>query len=237
MRAGRRAALQGIALSAAVVAVLLGSLVWLGAVESITSLLEWFEAKGSMGLLLFILVMALVTVFLLPGALFTTGAGAIFGVVEGTVGVVLGTTLGATLAFLIARLLFGARAARYVMNHARIRGISEKLTRHGWQVVLLTRLVPFFPAKLANYVFGLSQFSLSGFVVGTLLGIIPLSLHNVYLGSLAADLTQLGDRRIDRTPVEWGIYAVGLLLILGAVIMLGRIAGRALSAYEQIEDT
>ena len=37
----------------------------------------------------------LVVVFLLPGVLFTTGAGFVFGVVEGSIVVLLGTTLGA----------------------------------------------------------------------------------------------------------------------------------------------
>jgi hypothetical protein len=42
------------------------------------------------------------------------------------------------------------------MDHARLRVVSEELTPHGWKIVLLTRLIPFFPGKISNYFFGLT---------------------------------------------------------------------------------
>jgi uncharacterized membrane protein YdjX (TVP38/TMEM64 family) len=99
---------------------------------------------------LFVVVMALVVVLLLPGVLFTTGAGFVFGIVEGTAYVVTGTVLGAVVAFLIARHLFGERARRFVLERSRLRLLSEEAVPHAWKVVLLTRLIPFFPSKLAN---------------------------------------------------------------------------------------
>jgi hypothetical protein len=53
-------------------------------------LLQWFDAQGAWAPLLFILIMAAVVVLVLPGVLFTTGAGFVFGVVEGTMYVVIG---------------------------------------------------------------------------------------------------------------------------------------------------
>jgi hypothetical protein len=49
--------------------------------------------------------MAAVVVLVLPGVLFTTGAGFVFGVVKGSIYVVTGTTLGAVLAFLNSRVI------------------------------------------------------------------------------------------------------------------------------------
>ena len=88
--------------------------------EDVLRFLDWLDALGIWGPLLFIVVMILVVVFLLPGVMFTTGAGFVFGVVEGTVYVVIGTTLGATLAFLIARYLFGDWASQFVLRHAKL---------------------------------------------------------------------------------------------------------------------
>lgn len=146
--------LLGIAASILFVAAILAVMIWFGAHEQVLRLLEWFEAQGAWAPLLFILIMAAVVVLLLPGVLFTTGAGFVFGLVEGSICVVAGTTLGATLAFLIARYLFGRRASRFIMAHARIRLVSEELTPHGWKIVLLTRLIPFFPGKISNYFSG-----------------------------------------------------------------------------------
>ena len=206
--------------------------------EDVLRLLDWLDALGIWGPLLFIMVMMLVVVFLLPGVAFTAGAGFVFGVVEGTVCVVVGTTLGAALAFLIARHLFGDRASQFVLRRARLRLVSEEFTPHGWKIVLLTRLVPFFPFKLSNYFFGLTQFSLRGFMGGTFVGIIPLSLHNVWLGSIAAGITVPGGHIAARTPFEWVLYGGGFLAIVGLVVYLNRLARGALARYteEDIEE-
>ena len=206
--------------------------------EDVLQLLDWLDALGIWGPLLFIMIMMLVVVLVLPGLMFTAGAGFVFGLVEGTVCVVVGTTLGAGLAFLIARYLFGDRASQFVLRRARLRLVSEELTPHGWKIVLLTRLVPFFPYKLSNYFFGLTQFSLRGFMGGTFVGVIPLSLHNVWLGSIAAGITVPGGHIAARTPFEWVLYGGGFLAIVGLVVYLNRLARRALAGYteEDVEE-
>jgi uncharacterized membrane protein YdjX (TVP38/TMEM64 family) len=203
--------------------------------EDVLRLLDWLDALGVWGPLLFIMIMMLVVVLVLPGVMFTAGAGFVFGVVEGTVCVVVGTTLGAALAFLIARYLFGDRASQFVLSRARLRLVSEELTPQGWKIVLLTRLVPFFPYKLSNYFFGLTQFSLRGFMGGTFVGIIPLSLHNVWLGSIAAGITVPGGHIAARTPFEWVLYGGGFLVIVGLVAYLNHLARRALARYTEEE--
>ncbi len=223
--------LLGVAASVLFVAGLLALLIYFGAYEQVLRLLMWFESQGAWAPLFFILIMAAVVVLVLPGVLFTTGAGFVFGVVEGTIIVVLGTTLGAGLAFLIARHLFGPRARSFVMARAKLQVVSDELTPHGWKIVLLTRLIPFFPGKISNYFFGLTPFSLTGFVGGSLLGFIPYSVHNVYLGSIAADITTLGARNLDRTPLQWALYGAGFIATVVAVIYLSRLARRALSRY------
>ncbi len=225
--------LLGIAASIVFAAAVLGVLIYFDLHHQVLRLLRWFDAQGAWAPLLFILIMAAVVVLVLPGVLFTTGAGFVFGVVEGTLYVVAGTTLGATLAFLIARHLFGQRARQFIMGHARLHVVSKELTPHGWKIVLLTRLIPFFPSKISNYFFGLTAFSLRGYVGGSLLGFIPFSVHSVYLGSIAADLSTLGAREVGRTPLEWTLYGAGFVAAVAAVLVFNRLARRALARYEQ----
>ncbi|MFO7594018.1 MAG: TVP38/TMEM64 family protein [Pseudomonadota bacterium] len=225
--------LWGIAASILLVAVILGLLIYFDMDEQVIRLLQWFEVKGAWASLLFILIMAAVVVLLLPGILFTTGAGFVFGVVEGAIYVVIGTTLGATLAFIIARYLFGQRAKVFIMRHSRFRLVSDEVVPHGWKIVLLTRLIPFFPSKISNYFFGLTPFSLRGYVGASLLGFIPFSVHNVYLGSIAADLSTLGARNAQRTPLEWTLYGAGFVAAVVAIISLNRMARRALKRFEE----
>lgn len=218
------------------VAIILALLVRFGVHEQVLYLLRWFDAQGAWAPLLFILIMAAVVVLVLPGVLLTTGAGFVFGVVEGSLYVLTGTMLGATLAFLIARYLFGQRARQFIMARSRFRMVSEELTPHGWKIVLLSRLIPFFPSKIANYFFGLTPFSLRGYVGGSLLGFIPFSVYSVYLGSIAADLSTLGARNLGRSPLEWALYGAGFVAAVLAVVMLSRLARRALARYAEKGD-
>ncbi len=227
----------GMLASIAFVGVILVALYSLGIHEQVVAMLQWFEAQGAWAALLFILLMTITVVALLPGFLFTTGAGFVFGVVEGTLYVVTGTVLGASLAFLAARHLFGERAKEFVMARARLRLMSDELTPHGWKIVLLTRLIPFFPGKISNYFFGLTRFSFRGFVGASTVGLIPFSLHNVYLGSIAADLTVLGVRETGRSTLEWAIYGAGFAGTVLAVIYLNILARRALAKYTDEEHT
>jgi uncharacterized membrane protein YdjX (TVP38/TMEM64 family) len=143
--------------------------------------------------------------------------------------VVLGTTVGASLAFLIARHLFGRRATHFVLAHAKLDMMSRELAPHGWKIVMLTRLIPFFPSKISNYFFGLTPCSFRAYIGASLVGFIPFSVHNVYLGSIAADLATLGERNVDRTPLEWTLYGIGFLIVVGAVIYLSHLARRVLA--------
>ncbi len=225
--------LLAMAASISTVAVILAVLVFFDVHEYVLILLQWTDAQGVWAGLMVIGLLAVIVVFILPGALVTTGAGFVFGVVEGTLYVVLGTTLGATLAFLLARYFFGRRARQFVVSRTRLRLFTEELTPQGWKIVLLSRLIPFFPSKLSNYFFGLTPFHLRGFVLGSLVGFIPFSLHNVYLGAIVADLTQLGQREAPRTTLEWAIYATGFGATVISIIVLSRISQRAMARYEE----
>mgnify|MGYP006164719151 FL=1 len=146
------------------------------------------------------------------------------------------TTLGATAAFLIARYCFGRRAKKFVRARAKWQLLNDELTPNGWKIVLLTRLIPFFPGKISNYFFGLTQFSLRGYIGGSLLGFIPFTVHNVYLGSLIADISSFDFTSRERSMWEWGLYAGGLLAAIAVIIYLNRLASRALAQYTE-QDT
>lgn len=222
----------GIAASTVFVGLIVAVLVYFDLQDVVIRFLRWLEQLGVWAPVLFTVVMALAVVFLLPGVLLTTGAGFVFGIATGTITVIIGTTLGAALAFVIARRAFGERATAYVLNNDKLRMLDAELPPHAWKIVMMTRLVPFFPAKLANYFFGLTSISLRAFVLGSLIGFAPLSLHNVYLGAIAAELTTEGLRTADFGEMQWAVYIGGFVLVLASVVWLGRWGWRALSKRE-----
>ncbi len=224
--------LRNILISTLIVALIVGVMIWFDWHREVIRLLQWLNDQGPLVSLMFILIMALVVVLLLPGVFFTTGAGFVFGVVEGTLYVVIGTTLGAVIAFLIARNFFGERAARWITKRAKIHIVTQELSKQGWKIIMLSRLVPFFPFKLSNYFFGLTPVSLRDFALGTLIGLIPFSLHNVYLGAMAA----MGLQADNVSGWQWLLYGLGFLATIALVYYLNRIAKQALAKITEPEE-
>ncbi|BCX88719.1 hypothetical protein MIN45_P1088 [Methylomarinovum tepidoasis] len=220
--------LLGLAGSALAVGLIVALLVAFDWHDEVIRWLQWIDRQGVWTPLLFIVLMALVVVLLLPGVFFTIGAGFVFGVVKGTVYVVLGTTLGAAIAYAIAHRFFGERAARWLAQRLHLKLMAEEMIERGFQIVLLSRLVPFFPSKLANYFFGLTGVRFKDFVLGTLIGIVPFSLHNVWLGAMAA----LGLKGVT-SPLQWGLYLLGFGATVALIFHLQRIARDALEKYRQ----
>lgn len=210
---------------------LLAVLVYFDVHLKLIALLEWIDAQGAWAAVLFILIIALVVIFILPGIFFTTGAGYVFGVVAGSIYVVLGTTLGAAIAFLIARYMFGERARQFVMSRSKLSLVNDEMAKHDFKVVLLTRLIPLFPGKLSNYFFGLTKFKFWNYVAASGIGFIPFSVHNVYIGSLVSDLAAMGEGGMTRTPAQWALYGFGFVCAIIAVVYFNSIAKKALAGY------
>lgn len=210
------------------VVVVLAVLFYFDGEKYVLQLFAWVETKGVWAFFIFILIELFVVALLLPGIVFTMGAGFLFGVVKGSVVVVVGTTLGAAVAFLVSRYFFVTKMANYLLNHPALELIDNELASKGWRFVLLTRMVPFFPFKLSNYFFGLTQFKLQDFTIGTAIGIIPITVVNVYMGSLAASMATLDTANVMQSPMAWGIYGVGFLVAIFFVVYLTRVAKKAL---------
>lgn len=189
-------------------------------------LLALFEGLGRWGAILYILLYALVIIALIPTLLFTLGAGYLFGFIGGILITATAMAIGCTAAFLMARHLFGDAAARKLREHPKLATLNRALAREGWKIVLLTRLLPIFPFKLSNYFFGLTSISLRGFFLGNLAGIMPISFFNVYLGSLAADLGELLDRK--PVPLEWTLYGAAIFVSIGLLYYMTHLARQSM---------
>lgn len=198
--------------------------------DHVHDFLLWIDSAGVYGHLLYIVTVIAVVVFLIPGVFITMGAGFIFGVVVGSIYIVVGTTLGAAISFILARYIFKDRVTKFYESHKKAKFINEYFSADGWKIILCTRLIPFFPFKASNYLFGLTKFKLSSFLSGTFLGIWPITIFNVYVGSLAASLSNLGDTS-ELGNEQIYFYLGGFLLLVGAIFYLARRAKLSLDNY------
>jgi len=141
----------------------------------------------------FVLIYAVATVALLPGTPLSLLAGLVFGPVFGALWAVIGATIGATLSFLVGRYAARGLVEGWMANNERVRKLDEGVERHGWRMLLLTRLVPVFPFNLQNYAYGLTRIGLGTYVLLTAVCIVPgAAVYTFAGGSLASarqDLT------------------------------------------------
>ncbi len=168
---------------------------------------------------------------ILPGFIFTLSAGFLFGVIKGTLFIVIGSTAGASVAFLAGRFLLRDKVTAALAKREKIRRFVRIVDQEGWRFVLITRMVPMFPFKLSNYAFGTTSIPFRQFFLGTIIGIVPLTVTNVYAGSLAGSLSNLEGGGAPDSPLRWAVYAGGFVIALAFLIYVRHLALRALDPY------
>jgi uncharacterized membrane protein YdjX (TVP38/TMEM64 family) len=176
-------------------------------VENIDRIDAWFESLGWWAPLVFIVLWIAACVFFLPGLPISIAGGLIFGAVWGTVWTTIGANIGAAAAFLIGRYLARGMVDRQIRSNAGLRRIDEGVNRHGWRMLMITRLVPLFPFNIQNYVYGLTNIKLHTYVLVSLICMLPGTIaYNFAAGSV-----RTGD--FGRTLWYLGVAAVFFVLL------------------------
>jgi len=222
---GRRARRLRPALAAAAVAALVLAGRRLGAL--VPAFQAWVEGLGAWGPLAFVAGYALAVVAFAPGSLLTLAGGAVFGLARGTAYAFVAATLGATAAFLVARHAARPWVARRIAADPRFAALDRAIAGQGRRIAFLLRLSPIFPFNLLNYALGLTRVRLRDYLLASA-GMLPGTVLYVYYGSLAGEVARAAGGSRTRSPLEWGLLAVGLAATLAVTRIVARLATRAL---------
>ena len=146
------------------------------------SLEAFVAARPLLAPLGFMLVYAVVTATMLPGAVFLTlGGGFLFGPWLGAACSVVGAGTGAVVVAAIARSAVGSslrhRAGPWLAR------IEAGFRRDAFSYVLALRLIPLFPFWLVNLLPAVLAVPLPAFALATFIGIIPGALVYAGIGS------------------------------------------------------
>jgi uncharacterized membrane protein YdjX (TVP38/TMEM64 family) len=125
--------------------------------EQLARLRTRIEAFGPWAPLLYVAGYVVAELLFVPALPVTLLGGLVFGPVRGTVYTWIGGTLAAAIAFLIARHLARDTVDRWRARSPRLERIDAAVERHGWRILMLTRLVPLFPFNLQNFAYGLTR--------------------------------------------------------------------------------
>lgn len=143
-----------------------------------------FAGNGAAGVLAFIGLYVLLSLTPFPASAMTIAAGISFGLGQGILVVVVAATLGAVTALYLGRML--GRDAVRGMASGRLDSLDALLSRRGMLSVILVRMVPVFPFAAVNYASGLTAVKVRDYVIGTAVGIIPVSGAYVAVGAYGA---------------------------------------------------
>ena len=102
-------------------------------------------------------------------------------------------------------------------------------------MVLLTRLSPIFPFILLNYFLGLTAVRTGAYVLANLFGMLPATFLLVYIGAAARDAIG-GPTDASADFYQQILKYVGLLATIAVVVMVTRMARRALREAEQSQE-
>lgn len=191
---------------------------------------QWIKGFGTWGVILYVGLYALATVFFLPGWILTVGAGVAFGLLWGTVAALCGATIGATLAFLIARYAARSAVSKRFARNKKFTALDQAIGDQGWKMIGLLRLSPLIPFNLSNYLYGLTAIRLLPYIVASFFGMLPGTLLYVYLGTIGKIGIDAASARSAKSPLEYWSLALGLLATLIVTIFLTRLAQRALKS-------
>jgi uncharacterized membrane protein YdjX (TVP38/TMEM64 family) len=178
---------------------------------SLGALTAWLEGLGPWGPVYWMLIVLASVVFLLPVPILAALSGFLFGAIPGALYNVIGMSAGCTIAFLLGRLFLARRARFWMEKHPRLRAFNRGLENQGWTFILSTRLLPGFPIKASNYLFGGLGYPLKDFLIGSPLGLLPYQFTGAYAGSLLADLSDPGQLAAwSREPLGLAVSLAGL---------------------------
>ncbi|MFV1987454.1 MAG: VTT domain-containing protein [Gemmatimonadota bacterium] len=186
----------------------------------------WVGGFGPMAPLVYGLGYIVFVILLVPGGALTLGAAFSFGFVKGGLIVFIAANIGAALAFVIGRYFLRSRVERWLSGKEKLSAIDRAVETQGWRVVALTRLSPVFPFNVQNYFYGLTGVSFGGYVLASLIGMVPGTVLYVYIGSAGAHVAQAAGG-----AASWGETALliaGLAATFLAVGLVTRVAKREL---------
>lgn len=193
--------------------------------RAMQALTGWIAGLGWWGPFLYGVIYVGATVLLIPGAVITIAAGALFGLWRGTLLVSLASTTGAALAFLLARSLARERVAHLAQHRPTFHAIDQAIGEGGWKIVALLRLSPAIPFNVQNYLYGLTPIGFWPYVLASWLAMLPGTFLYVYIGHLTG--VAVGGTRA-YTPAKWGMLGVGLLATVVVTVYLTRLARQKL---------
>ncbi|MCT4566657.1 MAG: TVP38/TMEM64 family protein [Maledivibacter sp.] len=160
--------------------------------ENIDILRHWINGFGYFGPLVYILIFIIGCLLFLPAPPFVILSGLVFGSLMGAIWTAIAALVADTCGFLIAKYAARDMIVRWSNRNKGFKKIDDGVKKHGWRILMITRLIPVFPYMLQSYAYGLTNIGFSSYIlvswICTIPGIIAFNLMGGVIGSGSSPL-------------------------------------------------
>ncbi|MFH1276871.1 MAG: VTT domain-containing protein [Candidatus Eisenbacteria bacterium] len=201
------------------------------------AMLRWVAGAGPLGPPALAAMFIVVCVFALPGLPLTLGGGFFFGFPGGFFLVMAGTSLGSAVAFGLGRTVARPWVVRWGSSRPKLVALDRAVGRRGLLLVMLSRLSPFFPYNLLTYGYSITRVPMRTFLVGSVIGVAPVTAFYVYAGTVMKSVADVAAGRVEAS--EFGITAplAAVGATAAALLVIARVAGREMERALRKDDS
>jgi uncharacterized membrane protein YdjX (TVP38/TMEM64 family) len=135
----------------------------------------------------FVLLQVLASLTFVPRTILGIAAGLIFGFAWGAFWAIFGAEAGAAAGFALWRWI-GTGWGRPISP--RLAQLAQRAEQGGWRAVAIARLIPGLPHSLVNAALALTRVGWRDYLVGSLVGMLPMTLLQVDIGAAGGRMLQ-----------------------------------------------
>jgi uncharacterized membrane protein YdjX (TVP38/TMEM64 family) len=201
--------------------------------EWLTEAAGVLRGLGALGVLIYIAVYTVASLFVFPAAILTFSAGVAWGAFGGLAAAIPAACCAALTAFTIGRLAFRGRLRASLLARPRVAAVERAINAKGARLVFLMRFSPVLPFPVLNYVLGMTRIPASSFAFATVTGMLPISLMYTWSGALVGQLGGLDGQ----APQEVGAAQVAMVVFgaLATVFITWWVGRAARAALREVE--
>jgi uncharacterized membrane protein YdjX (TVP38/TMEM64 family) len=204
-------------------------------VSFVAALQERVMSWGAWAGICYPLLFAACNVLLLPGGVLAVGGGFFFGLWWGFLIVFAGNIVSTAISFALSRFVARRWFRRKLSANPTLRALGPAVERESWKIILLSQLHPLFPTSLLNYFYGLTRIRFSTYMVWASIGRIPGLFFYAYIGTLGQLAVRIMRGKSYPRTVEYWIWGGAFVTTVLLLVVLGRVAHRAIQTPRERE--
>ncbi len=201
--------------------------------EAVETTQAWIVDQRNWGVIGFVLACTILMTIVIPEAILGVAAGSLFGFVWGSIWFTVAGLLSTLLVFIIARRFLQEPIQTFLARRPKLQAIETAVNHSGLRLLCLLRLLPLNPA-IMSYALATTKVRTGPYLLASCC-MIPGWIITVYFGYLATDVAAIAGGASEFAPLQDTLKIVGLMLSIGVMVYVTRVAAKQYSANDPVE--